>query len=53
MPSAPPDTEGRRASWVSHEAAMQSLERTLDAGAGGDEFRDVAPLALQSALSRK
>ena len=43
----------RRASWTTASPGMQTLERSASAAAGEDEFRDVAPLALQSALSRK
>ena len=43
----------RRASWASQSVGMQTLERSTSAAVGEDEFRDVEPLALQSALSRK
>ena len=47
------DTKARQAAWAAQAREMQTLERTGSGSSLGDDFRDVEPLSLQSALSCK
>ena len=45
--------KGRRESWVQHARGMQTLERMSTLSPAEDEVRDMEPLALKAALSKK